>query len=165
MTHLAASVQQTAEAARVVAAGVGEAATRRGWTVATAESLTAGTIASLLAAVPGATAWFRGGVLAYAPQVKFDVLGVAPGPVVTEACAAAMATGASRLLGADVCVAATGVGGPEPEEGEMPGTVWLAVTSPAGTRTEKAQLDGDPSEVLSATTALAIRMLEDALTD
>ena len=65
----------------------------RGVTLGVAESLTGGLIASRLVNVPGASAWFRGGVVAYHEQVKFDVLGVPVGPVVTEAAAAAMAEG------------------------------------------------------------------------
>lgn len=62
-------------------------------TIAVAESLTGGQLSSALAAVPEATDWFRGGLVAYAPEVKFDALGVTPGPVVTARCAEEMATG------------------------------------------------------------------------
>ena len=65
----------------------------RGLTLGVAESLTGGLIASRLVNVPGASAWFRGGVVAYHEQVKFDVLDVPVGPVVSEAAAAAMAQG------------------------------------------------------------------------
>ena len=93
----------------------------RGLTFGVAESLTGGLIASRLVNVPGASAWFRGGVVAYDSQVKFDVLGVPAGPVVTEAAAAAMAEGAARVTGADVGLGITGVAGPDDQEGVAPG--------------------------------------------
>ena len=88
-----------------------------------AESLTGGLIASRLVNVPGASKWFRGGVVAYDSQVKFDVLGVPRGPVVTEPAAAAMAEGAARVTGADVGLGITGVAGPDDQEGVAPGHV------------------------------------------
>src|SRR6202000_2090005 len=72
----------------------------RGLTFGVAESLTGGLIASRLVNVAGASAWFRGGIVPYDSQVNCDVLGVPTGPVVTEAAAAAMATGAARVTGA-----------------------------------------------------------------
>jgi nicotinamide-nucleotide amidase len=97
----------------------------RGQTLAVAESLTGGMVASRLVAVPGASEWFRGGVVSYASEVKHEVLGVPEGPVVSEAAAIAMADGVRRLLGADVGLATTGVAGPTEMEGQPPGTVWL----------------------------------------
>jgi nicotinamide-nucleotide amidase len=95
--------------------------------VAVAESLTGGELAARFASAPGAGDWFRGGIVAYASDVKYDLLDVPVGPVVSEAAAAAMAAGACRLLGADVSVAVTGVAGPDDQDGEPPGTVWLAL--------------------------------------
>ena len=89
--------------------------------VVTSESLTSGTVATRLGAGPNAADWFGGGIVAYQEPVKFDVLGVEEGPVVTEDCARQMATGARDLLGADVAVSCTGVGGPEPSEGKAGG--------------------------------------------
>jgi nicotinamide-nucleotide amidase len=106
---------------------VGSALEARGLTLAVAESLTGGLIASRLVDVPGSSAWFRGGVVSYASDVKFSVLDVPEGPVVSAEAAAAMATGVRDLLGADVGLATTGVAGPEPLEGRPPGTVFLAV--------------------------------------
>ena len=93
----------------------------QGLTFGVAESLTGGLIASRLVNVPGASSWFRGGVVAYDSQVKFDVLGVPTGPVVTESAAAAMAEGAARVTGADVGLGITGVAGPDDQEGVAPG--------------------------------------------
>ena len=104
----------------------------RGLTLGVAESLTGGLIASRLVNVPGASAWFRGGVVAYHEQVKFDVLGVPVGPVVSEAAAAAMAEGVCRVTGSDVGLGITGVAGPDDQEGVAPGTIFVGLALPDG---------------------------------
>lgn len=106
---------------------VAEMLTSRGLTLAVAESLTGGLVASRLVNVPGASDWFRGGVVSYAPEVKFTVLDVPEGPVVSAGTAVAMAAGVRDLLGADVGLGVTGVAGPDALDGEPPGTVHLAV--------------------------------------
>lgn len=110
---------------------IGEVAGRCSWTVGCAESLTSGAIASALGQGPQASEWFRGGVVAYAVGVKHDLLGVPQVPVVSREAALAMAQGARERLGADVAVAVTGVGGPDPQDGLEPGTVWVGVAWPA----------------------------------
>lgn len=161
MSDLSTAVARTADAAEVLLDGLAESLAARGWTVATAESLTGGTIASLLTAGPEASSWFRGSIVAYDAEVKFGLLGVPRGPVVTEECATTMARSAARLLGADLCVAVTGVGGPGPDEGEPAGTVWLAVSTPDGVWTEKLVFAGDPVDVLTTTTARALGLLQE----
>ncbi|MBO1751006.1 CinA family protein [Actinotalea sp. BY-33] len=153
------SVDENAHAAEHLASGLADGLAAHGWTVATAESLTGGTIASVLSAAPAASTWFRGSIVAYSPEVKFGLLKVPRGPVVTEACATQMASRTAELLGAEVAVAVTGVGGPEPDEGQPPGSVWFAVVSPAGTHTEKLVVEGDPPAVLAATSEHAITLL------
>jgi len=120
----------------------------RGLTLAVAESLTGGLVASRLVNVAGASGWFRGGVVSYAPEVKFSVLGVPAGPVVSADTAAAMATGVRDLLGADVGLGVTGVAGPDALEGEPPGTVHLAaVVGDAEPVTTRVTLPGDRERV------------------
>ena len=99
----------------------------RGLTLAVAESLTGGLVAARLVNVPGASAWFRGGVVAYASDVKHSLLDVPEGPVVSETAAAAMASGVRSVLGADVGLGVTGVAGPDSQDGEPPGTVFMAI--------------------------------------
>jgi nicotinamide-nucleotide amidase len=101
-----------------------------GLTLGLAESLTGGLIASRLVAVEGASRWFRGSVVGYASGVKHSVLGVADGPVVSEAAAMAMAEGAQRVLGADIGLAVTGVAGPDEQEGQPVGTVFVGLAFP-----------------------------------
>src|SRR4029453_11510164 len=93
-----------------------------GRTIATAESCTAGRVATVMACVEKAAEFLRGGLVAYQDEVKRDLLGVTAGSVLTAEAAAQMAIGASRLLGADVAVSTTGVAGDEMEEGTPPGT-------------------------------------------
>ena len=150
--------------AKDLAEQVGEAAGDAGLTVGTAESITAGAVATALAAAPEASEWFHGGVVAYSPRVKQDVLGVTPGPVVTDRCAREMARGAARLLEVDAAVATTGVGGPDPEEGEPPGTVYVAVVGPAGESCHRLGLAGSPEEVVDLAAERALELLLGALT-
>jgi nicotinamide-nucleotide amidase len=102
----------------------------RGLTLGVAESLTGGLLSSRLADVEGASAWFRGAVVSYSSEVKRAVLGVADGPVVTESAAREMAEGARRVLGSDVGLGITGVAGPTEQDGQPPGTVFVAVALP-----------------------------------
>ncbi|HWH34525.1 MAG TPA: competence/damage-inducible protein A [Acidimicrobiales bacterium] len=92
-----------------------------------AESMTGGMIASRCTEVPGSSSWFRGGIVSYASEVKFDVLGVPQGPVVCSEAATAMALGARRILGADVGLSVTGVAGPEEQDGRPVGTVFVGL--------------------------------------
>lgn len=120
----------------------------RDLTLAVAESLTGGLVASRLVNGPGASDWFRGGVVSYATEVKFSVLGVPEGPVVSAEAAAAMATGVRDLLGADVGLGVTGVAGPDALEGQPPGTVYLgAVVGDADPVTTRVMLPGDRERV------------------
>ena len=119
----------------------------RGLTLAVAESVTGGMAAMRLTSVPGASAVFRGGVVAYASEVKHDVLGVPPGPVVSPDAARAMAAGACARLGADVGLAATGVAGPEGQEGHAPGTVFLGLHRNGEGEAHEVRLPGDRERI------------------
>ena len=105
----------------------------RGWTLGVAESVTGGLVGGRLTSIPGASAVFRGGVISYASEVKFDVLGVDRGPVVSEEAAVQMALGAQRVIGSDVAIALTGVAGPDEQDGRPAGTLCIGVVLPDGT--------------------------------
>ena len=99
--------------------------------VATAESLTGGDVGGAICTVPGASAYYRGGVISYAYEVKAQVLGVdaqllAREGAVHPAVAVQMAVGAARVCGADYAVSTTGVAGPDPADGQPVGTSILA---------------------------------------
>lgn len=121
----------------------------RGMTLAVAESVTGGLIGSRITNVPGASKVFRGGVVAYASEVKFDVLGVPEGPVVTEEAAMAMADGVRRALRADVGLAVTGVAGPDPQEGLPPGTVFFGLAMGDTIEARPMRMPGDRERVRS----------------
>ena len=104
----------------------------RGWTLGVAESVTGGLVGGRITNVPGSSAVFRGGVISYASEVKFDVLGVDRGPVVSEEAAVQMALGAQRVIGSDVAIALTGVAGPDEQDGRPAGTLCIGVVLPDG---------------------------------
>ncbi|HLI45133.1 MAG TPA: competence/damage-inducible protein A [Acidimicrobiales bacterium] len=147
-------------------AAVGGLLAERSWTLGVAESLTGGLVASRIVSVPGASAWFTGGVVAYATTVKHSLLGVEEGPVVTAEAAIEMAEGARRSLGCDVALSTTGVAGPASQEGRSLGTVFVGLAMPERT-TEAFELalPGDRERVrqmsvISALNALRLRLLE-----
>jgi nicotinamide-nucleotide amidase len=104
--------------------------------------------------------WFRP-LVAYSSEVKHEVLDVPDGPVVRASAAEAMARGVRRLLGADVAV--TGAGGPASQDGQDPGTVYVAVDDGADQRVQELNLDGDPKEISVAAAEETLRALLGAL--
>lgn len=124
----------------------------RGLTVAVAESLTGGLVVADLVSVPGASAVVRGGVVAYATELKHELLGVdadllAAGGPIQAAVAEQMAVGVRVRLGADLGLATTGVAGPDPQDGHPPGEVWIAVATADGVRAVRLELGGDRDAV------------------
>ncbi len=144
------------------------AAQRR--TVATAESLTGGLVCAALTSVPGASAVVRGGVVAYATELKALLLGVpadllgARGAVDPDV-AAAMAEGVRGRLGADVGLATTGVAGPDPADGKPVGTVYVAVATPTGAGVTGLRLAGGRAQIRAATVLRILQLLVSAMRD
>lgn len=132
----------------------------RSWTIGTAESATAGLVAARLTSLPGASEVFRGGIVAYATDLKRDLLDVLETEVVTEAAAIEMALGARTRLGCDVAVAVTGSAGPEAQE-QPTGTMIMAVATPEGVMARTFRLPGDRERVrtYAATAALHLTRL------
>ncbi len=146
---------------------VGHLLRARGLSLGLAESVTGGLVASRFTNVVGSSEWFRGSVVAYDSQVKFDVLGVPEGPVVNERTAKALAVGARRVLGADVGLGVTGVAGPAEQDGQPVGTVFLGIALPGDEEGEAIplKLPGDRERVrqfaaISLLDALRKRLLE-----
>ena len=154
------------EAAAVIAT-----ATKLGLTVGCAESLTGGLVAADIVSIPGASAVFRGSIVAYDSMLKNDLLGVdastlASTGAVTAEVASAMAEGALARLGVDVAVATTGVAGPDPDpvSGEAPGAVFIAVAGGGlGTLVREMSLEGDRDEIRQRATRAALQALLDGL--
>ena len=119
----------------------------RGLSLAVAESLTGGLVGARLTAVPGASDVFRGAVVSYASEVKFDLLGVPQGPVVSNEAVRAMALGVRERLGADIGISTTGVAGPAEQEGHPPGTVFLGLAYGDHAEALRVRLPGDRERV------------------
>jgi nicotinamide-nucleotide amidase len=115
-----------------------------GRSVATAESCTAGRLASSLAAVEGAADFLRGGLVAYQETVKRSLLGVGARSVFSTEAASQMAAGACNLLGAEVAVATTGVVGSDSIDGVEPGTVFVGTCVHGETRSSEHRFEGSP---------------------
>jgi nicotinamide-nucleotide amidase len=147
-----------------LARSVSEVASRDGRRVAIVESLTGGLVCSDLAASPGSSEWFRGGVVAYDRTTKHGALGVPDGPVVSEPAVRAMAEKAADLLGADLTLAVSGAGGPEPQDDQPPGTVWFAIDDKGDTEAWVEQFETDePGDVLKNTRIRSLQALLDHL--
>jgi nicotinamide-nucleotide amidase len=135
----------------------------RGLTLAVAESVTGGLIASRLVNIVGASTWFRGGVVSYASDVKFDLLGVPRGPVVSPTAAEAMASGVRTLLGSDVGLSVTGVAGPEEQDGQPAGTVFVGIAMADRVQHVALRLPGDRPRIRSYSAISALDALRRAL--
>ncbi|MGW6284968.1 CinA family protein [Streptomyces sp. NPDC055107] len=137
----------------------------RGETLAVAESLTGGLVAAELTSVPGASRSFLGSVTAYATPLKRDVLGVDGGLLaergaVDPEVARQMAAGVRRVLGADWGLSTTGVAGPEPQDGQQVGTVYVAVAGPSGVEKVTAlRLNGGRADIRGESVRDALELL------
>jgi nicotinamide-nucleotide amidase len=139
-----------------------------GLTVATAESLTGGLVCGALTDVPGASATVRGAVVAYATELKAAVLGVdagllARGGAVQPDVAEQMARGVRTVLGADVGIATTGVAGPDPQDGQAVGTVFVAVADADRVLVRRLALAGDRAAVRAGSVAGALGLVAELL--
>lgn len=138
-------------------------------TLATAESCTGGTLAARFTAIPGASAYFKGGLVTYSNTSKHDLLGVDPDTLsrygaVSEQVAQQMAECARHLNDTHFAIATTGIAGPSGGTPETPvGTVWIAVSSPLSTRTRLIHIQGDRDKVIQDSGTEAIKLLEEVL--
>ncbi|REF35101.1 CinA family protein [Thermasporomyces composti] len=164
MTGATTSADESAE----LAAWCHERLLAAGRTVATAESLTGGLLGAALTARAGSSRIYRGGVVAYASDLKVSLLGVSAaelerhGPVHPRT-AQAMAVGVRDRLGATYGLATTGVAGPEPHGGQPVGTVDLACAGPGETVVRRYQLSGDRQAVRRAAVVAALELLREVL--
>jgi nicotinamide-nucleotide amidase len=131
----------------------------RGITLSLAESVTGGLVSGRLTAVPGASDVLRGAVVSYASDVKFDLLGVPEGPVVSEAAAGAMATGARRVLRADVGLALTGVAGPAEQDGVPVGTLCVGIDDGKTVVTRTFRVPGQREQMRQMSVITALDLL------
>lgn len=143
-------------------------------TLSTAESCTSGRIASVITAVPGSSNYYKGGIIAYADEVKTENLGVSAAVIeeqtpVCEDVARQMVLGANKLFKTDYAVAITGYAGPGgPDGGKagvIVGTMWIAVGNETKIITKKIEEDNGRDKNLSSATSVAVHMLLDYLKD
>ena len=149
---------------REVVAALGDAEL----TIATAESLTGGLVCATLVDAPGASDVVRGGIVAYAPEVKSRLLGVDPAHLTTHGTvdggtAEQMAIGARERLGSDLGVATTGVAGPDRSEGKPAGTVFIALADRDGVVGRELALDGDRVAIRTSTVAAVLDLVLERL--
>jgi len=154
---------------KIISREVSELLWEREKTVATAESCTGGRIAEAIIAVPGASKYFKGGIICYVNEVKENLLSVShelleEKTAVCEEVAVAMVKGACKALNTDYAVAATGIAGPGGGTKEIPvGTIWLAVGTPDNVVTFKIEEDQGRDINLTVATTKAMTMLRDFL--
>ena len=147
-----------------VAAEVLRLLARSDQTVAVAESLTGGMVAAELTAVPGASRSFRGSVTAYATELKHRILGVDAALLATEGAVNArvaeeMAAGVRRVMDASWGIATTGVAGPDPQDGQPVGTVFIAVDGAGGRKTARLRLNGSRAEIRRESARTVLELL------
>jgi nicotinamide-nucleotide amidase len=140
----------------------------RGWTLAAAESLTGGLVVAELVAVPGASAVVRGGIVAYATDLKHELLDVpaellAARGAVDPDVALAMAHGVRRRTRSDVGLATTGVAGPDRQDRKAPGVVFVAVSTPASDEVRRLDAGGDRPAIRRAAVEGVLRLARDVL--
>jgi nicotinamide-nucleotide amidase len=124
-----------------------------------AESLTGGLVGARLAETEGASHWFEGSIVAYDSKVKYELLDVPEGPVVSPQAARAMAEGACRALRADVGLGITGVAGPTTQDDQPVGTVFMAVSMDGRTDVAEHHLPGGRQHVRQYATITLLDML------
>lgn len=139
------------------------------FTVSVAESCTGGNVAGRITRVSGSSAYFTGGVVAYANDIKQRMLGVPeailvnPGAV-SEACARAMAEGVRTLMRSDLAVSTTGIAGPDGGTARKPvGLVYIALADGEETIVEEHHFPGDREVVIGAATDRALALLVEAV--
>lgn len=144
---------------------LGARLSQAGLTMAVAESCTGGLVGHRITEVPGSSAYFLGGVIAYAYEAKERLLRVRHNTLyeygaVSEQTACEMAGGARRAFGADIGLAVTGIAGPSGGLPDKPvGTTWVAVSTREGDWAELHQWDGDRAENKSASVEAVLDLL------
>lgn len=137
----------------------------RGLSLGLAESVTGGLVSARLTSIPGASEVLRGSIVSYASDVKFDLLGVDPGPVVSEEAALQMAEGARTCLGSDLGLALTGVAGPTEQDTMPVGTLCVGISGPRGSMTRTLRLPGQREQMRQFSVISALDLLRGYLRD
>lgn len=148
---------------------VGELLKKRHLTLSTAESCTGGGVAAAIVSVPGSSAYFQGGIVAYSNELKMNLLNVSGATLetcgaVSEETVTEMVKGAMNAMNSDCAIATSGIAGPGGGTAEKPvGTIWLAVANKNEIRTWKQQGDAGRAENLHTAIQKALSMLYELL--
>jgi nicotinamide-nucleotide amidase len=137
---------------------------RRGWSLATAESVTGGLVGARLTGIAGASDVFRGAIVGYATEVKQAVLGVGEGPVVSETAARQMAHGVRERLGSDIGLSLTGVAGPTEQDGQPVGTLYVGLVGPGFDEVAHVRVPGQRELMRQFSVITALGLLRTQLT-
>ena len=134
---------------------------KREKTLATAESITGGGLASIITSIPGSSEVFLGGVVSYSAQSKTKFFGITSAllkkeTAVSEKVAIAMAEAARKEFKSDFAISTTGVAGPGKAYGQKAGTVWIAIASKKESVSVALSLSGDREAVRNATIISAL---------
>jgi nicotinamide-nucleotide amidase len=162
--------EPTLQDARAAAADAVHRLVDRRETMATAESLTGGLVATTVVEIPGVSAVYRGGLVVYATDLKHALAGVPEdllaerGPVDPDV-ALSLAEGARRACGADWGLATTGVAGPDPQGGKPVGMVFVAVAGPSGATVRELKLAGNRAAIRTESVTGVLRLLADRLSE
>jgi PncC family amidohydrolase len=152
-----------------IEAQIGEAFQARGWQLAAAESCTGGLISHRLTNIPGSSAYYLGGVTAYANEVKIGMLGVAEQTLIDHGAVSAetvaeMAQGVRSRLGADVGVSVSGIAGPGGGTPEKPvGLVWIGLAAAEGVWTRQSIFEGKREMVKAQAAEAALQFVAEYL--
>ncbi len=136
---------------------------QRGLSLGLAESVTGGLVGARLTGVPGASDVLLGSVVSYATTVKQNLLGVSPGPVVSESAAREMAAGVRASLGSDVALSLTGVAGPAEQDGQPVGTLFVGLLGPGFDEVREVRLPGQREQMRQFAVITALGMLRQLL--
>ncbi len=138
---------------------------REGYTLATAESCTAGNVAATITAIPGSSHFYKGGVVAYADETKKRLLNVSSEVLeqfgaVSEETVKEMVKGAMEAIGTDFAVATSGIAGPTGGvPGKPVGTIWIAVANREEVLTVKLEEDNGREQNVNNATVKALQLL------
>lgn len=139
---------------------------KEGYTLATAESCTAGNVAAVITATPGSSRFYKGGIIAYANSVKENLLHVKPETLealgaVSEETVIEMVKGAMQTLETDYAVATSGIAGPGGGTSEKPvGTIWIAAGNKKQVLTQKLNEDNGRELNIQAATVKTLQLLQ-----
>ncbi len=148
---------------------VGQLLNAKQWTLGIAESCTGGAVSARITSVPGSSAYFQGSIVSYSNDVKVSQLGVSPDTLATvgavsEETIRQMAEGVRKALNTDVGIATSGIAGPDGGTPDKPvGTIWIAVATPAETRTRLLTLSQYRDQNIQLTTTYLLNLLREQL--